>query len=109
MTEFSFFVESCGDAGEERPQVPGAAKENRRSIRLASALIQRAKSGALVFGSFAQDDAVFFFVERGGDAGEERPQVPGAAKENRRSVRLASELIQRAGKRRAGIRKLRSG
>jgi hypothetical protein len=67
-----------------------------RSIRLASALIQRAKSGALVFGSFAQDDAAFFFVESCGDAGEERPQVPGAAKENRRSVRLASALIQRA-------------
>jgi hypothetical protein len=25
-------------------------------------LIQRAKSGALVFGSFAQDDRVFFFL-----------------------------------------------
>jgi hypothetical protein len=85
-------------------------------LRLASELIQRAKSGALVFGGFAQDDRVFCFVESGGDAGNERIYPPSGVMSilagssgEMQVLRLASELIQRAKKRRAGIRRLRSG
>jgi predicted unusual protein kinase regulating ubiquinone biosynthesis (AarF/ABC1/UbiB family) len=37
-------------------------QNNRRSIRLASELLHRAKCGAMIFGCFAQDDGVFSFV-----------------------------------------------
>jgi len=48
-------------------------------LRLAPALIQRAKSGALVFGCFAQDDAVFVFVEICCEVSENRRRCLGSA------------------------------
>jgi hypothetical protein len=43
-------------------------------LRLASKLIQRAKSGALEFGGFAQDDTSVFYFESCGGSGIVAPR-----------------------------------
>jgi hypothetical protein len=66
MTEFSFFLRVAGMLTKNGHESLVLRKRNRRSIRLASELIQRAKSGALVFGASLRMTEFSFFLRVAG-------------------------------------------